>query len=68
MSTIGKVSGFFLEEQSWISMALLFYVTLIGIPIGRACIEFARFSVFPFGKEVVRETDVKGWEHVALWR
>ncbi|NQT60884.1 MAG: YccF family protein [Bacteroidetes bacterium] len=72
MSMIGNVIWFILGGAIlavfWLFIAMLFYITIIGIPIGRACLEFAKLSAFPFGKEIVRETDVKGPENVAGWR
>jgi uncharacterized membrane protein YccF (DUF307 family) len=37
----------------------------VGIPISRACLEFAKLSAFPFGKEVIRDTELKGKDNVA---
>jgi len=34
-----------------------------------ACFQFAKLSAFPYGKEIVRETELKGKEEVSrLWR
>jgi uncharacterized membrane protein YccF (DUF307 family) len=49
---------------SWLFIAALFYVTIIGAPIGRACLELAKLSAFPFGKEIIRETELKGEDNV----
>lgn len=72
MATIGNVLWFVLGGAIlavfWLFISALFYITIIGIPIGRACLEFAKLSAFPFVKEIVRETDVKGPENVAGWR
>ena len=43
----------------WLIISGLFYLTLIGAPIGRACLEFAKLSALPFGKEIVRIEDVQ---------
>lgn len=43
----------------WLILALFFYATVIGEPIGRACLEFAKFLAFPFGKELIKETERK---------
>lgn len=42
----------------WLVMALVFYITIVGAPIGRACLEFAKLSAFPFGKELERLNDL----------
>ncbi|MGB8817438.1 MAG: YccF family protein [Rhizobiaceae bacterium] len=46
----------------WLFGALIFAISIIGLPITRAAIEMARLSAFPFGKDVihVRELDAKG--------
>ena len=46
----------------WLLGALIFALSVIGLPISRAAIEMARMSAFPFGKDVVhvRELDGKG--------
>lgn len=46
----------------WLFGALVFALTVIGLPISRASIEMAKMSAFPFGKDVVhvRELDAKG--------
>ncbi len=56
----GEVLGLF-----WLIIAGLFYLTIIGIPFGRACLEFAKLSAFPFGKEIIRDTELLGKENVA---
>lgn len=46
----------------WLAGAVIFAVSIVGIPITRAAIEMAKISAFPFGKDVVhiRELDAKG--------
>jgi uncharacterized membrane protein YccF (DUF307 family) len=46
----------------WLFGALLFALSIVGLPLTRAAIEMAKLSAFPFGKEVVhvRELDGKG--------
>lgn len=52
----------------WLALAGLFSITIIGIPIGKACLQFAKLSAFPFGKEIIRETELKGEENVSAAR
>ncbi|MCL2575679.1 MAG: hypothetical protein FWE33_04525 [Defluviitaleaceae bacterium] len=40
------------------AFGLLFCLTIIGIPIGRALFQYARLMYAPFGKVIVREVDV----------
>ena len=46
----------------WLIGAVLFAISIIGLPITRAAIEMAKLSAFPFGNDVVhvRELDAKG--------
>ena len=46
---------------TWFLGAILFAITIIGLPITKAAIEMAKMSAFPFGKDVVhiREMDLK---------
>ena len=64
MSTIGNILWFILGgfglSLGWLILGLVFYLTLIGAPIGRACFQFTKLAAFPFGKEIVRDTEVKG--------
>ena len=50
----------------WLIIAGIFYVTIVGIPIGRACLEFAKLSSFPFGKEIIREGELVGWANQSI--
>jgi uncharacterized membrane protein YccF (DUF307 family) len=47
---------------TWLLGAVIFAITIIGLPLTRAAIEMAKMSAFPFGKDVVhvREIDEKG--------
>jgi uncharacterized membrane protein YccF (DUF307 family) len=49
----------------WLLLAGIFALTIMGIPISRACLEFAKLSAFPFGKEVIRDTELKGKDNVS---
>jgi len=46
---------------AWLLGAVVFAVTIVGLPLTRAALEMAKMSAFPFGKEVVhvREIDEK---------
>lgn len=46
----------------WLIGAIVFALTIIGLPLTRAALEMAKMSAFPFGKDVVhiRELDGKG--------
>jgi len=36
----------------------VFAITIVGLPIARACVEFAKLSAFPFGKAIVRDSEI----------
>ena len=38
---------------AWLLIGVLAFISIIGIPWGRACFNIALFSFFPFGKEAV---------------
>jgi uncharacterized membrane protein YccF (DUF307 family) len=49
----------------WLIIAGVYAITIIGLPIARACLEFAKLSAFPFGKEIIREAELKGTHNVS---
>lgn len=57
MKTIGNILWFVFagvwSALLWSIGGLLACVTIIGIPFGRQCFKFARFSMWPFGREVI---------------
>tara|TARA_Y100000741_G_C17853882_1_gene395890 strand:+ start:38 stop:484 length:447 start_codon:yes stop_codon:yes gene_type:complete len=52
----------------YLVLSLIFAITIIGIPIAKSMLQFAKLSAFPFGKEVIRETELKGKENVSGFR
>jgi uncharacterized membrane protein YccF (DUF307 family) len=73
MSAVGNVFWFIFGGEIvaliWLVLAGLFAITIVGLPIARACLEFAKLSAFPFGKEVIRDTELKGSSHVStIWK
>ncbi|MGQ3671769.1 YccF family protein [Xanthobacter sp. TB0136] len=46
----------------WLIGAVIFAVSIVGLPVSRAAFEMAKMTAFPFGKDVVhiRELDGKG--------
>ena len=49
----------------WLLLSGLFAITVVGLPIAKACFQFAKLSAFPFGKEVIKETELKGSNNVS---
>ena len=62
MRTIGNLiwflfGGIFMGV-AWCLFGLLAFVTIVGIPWGRACFVMAGFSFFPFGKEAISRDEL----------
>ena len=62
MRAIGNVLWFVLGGAimglSWWLVGLIAFLTVIGIPWGRACFVIGNFSFFPFGKEAVNRKEI----------
>ena len=64
MSVIGNflwfiLGGVFMGLGWWLAGVLAF-VSIIGIPWGRACFVIGTFTFFPFGKEAIDREDLSG--------
>lgn len=57
MSVIGNflwfILGGFLMGLGWWLVGVLAFITIVGIPWGRACFVMGQFAFFPFGKEAI---------------
>lgn len=62
MRTIGNVIWFLfggvMMGLAWCFFGLLAFLSIIGIPWGRACFVMAGFSFFPFGKEAISRDEL----------
>ncbi|MGR9117548.1 MAG: YccF domain-containing protein, partial [Gammaproteobacteria bacterium] len=62
MRAIGNLLWFVLGGivmgLAWWFAGLIAFVTIIGIPWGRACFVIGKFSFFPFGKEAIRRDEL----------
>jgi len=62
MGVIGNILWFILGGVfmglGWWLVGLLAFVSIIGIPWGRACFVIGQFALFPFGKEAVNREDL----------
>ena len=68
MSAIGNflwfvLGGVFMGLGWWLAGVLAF-VSIIGIPWGRACFVIGTFTFFPFGKEAIDREDLSGREDI----
>jgi len=57
MSAIGNLLWFILGGVlmglGWWLVGIVAYITIVGIPWGRACFVMGQFAFFPFGKEAI---------------
>ena len=57
MRTIGNIIwiifGGLVTALGWVLAGALFYITIIGIPLGRQAFKMASLTLAPFGKEIV---------------
>lgn len=57
MTLIGNIIwlifGGLIEAIGWWFAGILWYLTIIGIPIGKQCFKMAKMQLAPFGKEIV---------------
>lgn len=62
MRTIGNIIWFLLGGVVmgllWWVFGLLAFISIIGIPWGKACFVMGRFSFFPFGYEAVSRNEI----------
>lgn len=56
------------SSLAWLIIAIHFAITIIGIPIAKSCLEFAKLNAFPYGKEIIKETELKGESEVSSLR
>lgn len=57
MKTLGNIIwiifGGLFTAIGWVLAGIIFYITIIGIPLGRQCFKMAKLTLAPFGKEIV---------------
>ncbi|WP_300179999.1 YccF domain-containing protein [uncultured Aliivibrio sp.] len=62
MSAIGNLIWFLFGGVfmglAWCFFGVLAFISIIGIPWGRACFVIAGFSFFPFGKEAIARDEL----------
>ena len=62
MGAIGNFLWFILGGAlmglSWWLMGLLAFITIVGIPWGKACFVIGQFTFFPFGKEAISRKEL----------
>jgi uncharacterized membrane protein YccF (DUF307 family) len=62
MRVIGNIFWFilggFLMGVGWWLVGTIAFITIVGIPWGRACFVIGKFAFFPFGKEAVSRKEI----------
>ncbi len=57
MQTIGNIIwillGGIITALGWAIAGIVFYITIVGIPLGRQAFKMASLTLTPFGKEIV---------------
>lgn len=68
MRTLGNllwfIMGGVLMGLGWWLVGVLAFVSIIGIPWGKACFVIGQFAFWPFGKEAVSRKDLSGKEDI----
>ena len=59
-NVIWFVLGGWYTALLWLIGAVIFAVTIVGLPLTRAALEMAKMSAWPFGKEVVHVWELDG--------
>ena len=63
MRSIGNfiwfISGGILMGLAWWLVGLLAFLSIVGIPWGKACFVIGQFTFFPFGKEAISRKELK---------
>ncbi|WP_290919973.1 YccF domain-containing protein [Halodesulfovibrio sp.] len=44
----------------WLIAGIIMIISIVGIPWARSCFVIAKFTLWPFGKEVVNRYDING--------
>ena len=68
MRSIGNLLWFILGGiwmgLAWWLIGLLAYVSIVGIPWGKACFVIGQFTFFPFGKEAISRDELTQKEDI----
>ena len=53
------------QALGYLLVAAIFAITIVGLPLAKSLLQFAKLNAFPFGKEIVKETELKGSESIS---
>lgn len=60
LNVLWFVLGGFIAGLAWCLAGLIMAITIVGLPWARACFVLARFSVWPFGYDIVARDRLTG--------
>jgi len=49
-------------------LGVLMCITIVGIPVGKSLFQLSKLNAFPYGKVIIRETQLKGRNNVSVIR
>jgi uncharacterized membrane protein YccF (DUF307 family) len=60
LNVLWFVLGGFVAGLAWILAGIIMAITIVGLPWARACFMLARFSIWPFGYDIVARDGLTG--------
>jgi uncharacterized membrane protein YccF (DUF307 family) len=60
LNVLWFVLGGFISGLAWILAGVIMAITIIGLPWARSCFMLARFSVWPFGYDIISRDQLHG--------
>ena len=71
MRTLGNIiwilTGGWLTALCWCLVGLVFYITIVGVPLGRQAFKMASLTLTPFGREVIYGGGVPSFVANLFW-
>ena len=64
LNLLWLICGGFFMGCAWLLAALVMFVSIIGIPWGRAAFNIAVYTFFPFGNEAISRYELTGREDI----
>jgi uncharacterized membrane protein YccF (DUF307 family) len=64
LNLLWLICGGFVLGLAWLLASLIMFVSIIGIPWGRAAFNIAVFTFFPFGNEAISRRELTGRDDI----
>ena len=64
LNLLWLICGGFLMGCAWLIAAVVMFISIIGIPWGRAAFNIAVYTFFPFGNEAISRYELTGREDI----